>query len=211
MKYLVMQHGECRIENEKLALFPLPPGVKVIFMTPPGRTTVYKYVEDFLNGKPTHFNLTRRIYDKPGTSFVPDLHLYHDFYRMAGHTWKYNTINRNISSSNKNVMHVNENVKKILKNNSTFKKFRLKLLHTTLSKVIKKLGPGTYIVASCRKIGTTGISNKPGTQNNNARKEAMILRSLDNHGGNLNKVIKDVPNIQNHVKFLHLFNRRNVA
>lgn len=202
--YLVLQHGKCRIDNEKLTLFPLPPGVKVIFLTPPGRKTISTYVKHLLNGKPTHFDLSKRVYNKPGVSFVPDLELSHDYVGLLGHTWKYNTRTRNVTLSQNNLMYVNNNVRKIINSNKilpAMKQFQLKLIHTRLSKLISRLGPGTYIVGSCRKIGKEGIPNRPGTQNNNNRKEARILQSLDNHGGNLNKVIQEIPDLQNHIKF----------
>lgn len=204
-KYLVLQHGKCRSEGTgKIKLFPLPKDVKIIFLTTAGRMMYYPYIKNYISGLPTHLNNSQRVYNKNG-SFVPDLVLGSDYQFMAGHTWKYPiSANKNIRKSNEGVVYTDPNIKRIVGSDAlpTVKQFALKLRTTTLSRLVKKIGPGTYIVGSCRKIGSKGNRNTPDSgPNTNSRIHARILRSLDTHGGNLNKVIKDIPTLHNHVGF----------
>ncbi len=219
-RYLVVQHGKCRSSesNRKIKLFPLPPGVKIIFLTTGGRKMLLNNLQNYLRGDPTHVNNTRRVYNRPG-SFFPDLTLGSDYHLMLGHTWRLPvpaTSNIANARSRRKVVFTNVHIERLVKRPGVLpgvKRFDLQTLtkRTTLSRLIRRIGPGTYIVASCRPIEKTALRNTANIQNNNSNAtntRYRILRTLDKYGGNLNKLAQEIPNFQQHISLRTLLYRR---
>jgi len=197
--YLVAQHGECRSQGTgKIKVFPLPKGVKIMFVARPGHTTPYSAL----------YNMkASSVYNGPGR-FVPDLILGADYSLtkpLAGHTWRMpvrkNIENRFATGQSVSISNLRLSRKPLYKSTEHFmssarytpiyRKAMLKGFHfTTLSRLVEKLGRGTYVVASCRTIGEHG----------NVR--ARITESINRHGGNLNKVLKEFPNLENRVSLV---------
>ncbi len=189
-RYLVMQHGKCTVQlKQKIKLFDLPPGVRVIFLVRPAKTGVYSIIRNYIEGKPTH--IKPKVYSRMG-ALVPNLYLGHDYNvkaPMIGHTWKYSTKHRNITKSNKSVKYTSKSVKNIVRgtNLALVKSIRLKYTTTDLYSLIHKLGPGEYIVASCRRFheqtNKTNRMNKPNQPNTVGNARYNILRKLNESGG----------------------------
>jgi hypothetical protein len=201
--YLVAQHGQCRSrETGKIKLFPLPNGVKIMFISQAGKATPYNAL----------YNMkASSVYSRKG-SFVPDLLLGADYsitQPVLGHTWKMNVPENKFTGPGVSISNLQLTRQPLFKTteqlmSSSFtprvKKILMKTLHhTTLSRVVAKLGAGTYVVASCRGEPERRITRSV-TRARNAR--TRVTGSINTHGGNLKKVLREFPNLNNRVSLV---------